>query len=131
MARNQQPRVSQCDRSADALNLLGEMAPHRGIPGSRKIDAFTGEPTERPMKAFHKADRKDFDTTPLNGVRPVDKDTVGRWATKEHAARIQQILREVPDFPQILVELGYEKDDEWVTRWKAAAGGAPISQSVI
>jgi hypothetical protein len=88
----------------------------------RRIDAFTGEPTERPMKDFHKADRSDFDTTPLNGVRPVDRNTVGRWATAEHATRIEQILREVPDFPQILRDLGYEQDDSWVDRWKAGVG---------
>jgi hypothetical protein len=85
----------------------------------RKIDAFTGEPSERPFAEFHTEERKDFDTFPLNGVRPVDQNTVGRWGRPEHRERLEQVLREVPDFPQILIELGYEKDDTWIERWRA------------
>lgn len=90
----------------------------------KRIDEFTGEVSERPYKEFHKEKREDFDTIPLNGVRPVDQKTVGRWATAKHAGRIEQILREVPDFPQVLVELGYEKDEGWVERWRAGVAGA-------
>ena len=38
-----------------------------------------------------------------------------------YRARMQQILKEVPDFNDILIELGYEKDGSWVQRWRQSA----------
>jgi hypothetical protein len=79
-----------------------------------RIDSFTGEPSRRPFADFHKEGRQDFDTLNLNGVRPVEAGNVARWQRPAHRARIEQILREVPDFPQILIDTGYEQDAEWI-----------------
>ncbi len=95
------------------------------VPGTQAtIEAFIGVKSERPFADFHKAERSDFDTRPLNGVRPADKKSVGRWARAEHAGRIEQILREVPDFPELLIEMGYEQDRAWIDRWRAGVGEA-------
>lgn len=85
----------------------------------RRIEAFTGEKGERPFAEFYKqASKPGFETTPMNGVRPVDKKTVSRWSADEHRARLEKVLQEVPDLPEILIELGYEKDDAWLDRWR-------------
>jgi hypothetical protein len=83
-----------------------------------RIEAFTGVVSERPYMDFYTSEFGDFDTRPLNGVRPVDASRMGRWASEEHRGRIEQVLREVPDFPEILVEMGWEADDSWITRWR-------------
>jgi hypothetical protein len=46
-----------------------------GDPGAvqARVDAFTGEKSERPYADAHKAKRSDFDTDPLNGVRAMDE----------------------------------------------------------
>lgn len=88
-----------------------------------KVEAFIGEKAERPFVDFHKAEMKDFDTRPLNGIRPADKKGVGRWAKAEHAKRIEQILEELPDFPELLVEMGYETDRSWIDRWREGLKG--------
>lgn len=89
------------------------------VPGmQRRIEAFTGEKVSRPFADFYKAGAEGFDTRPLNGLRPVDRKGVGRWMEPEHRERIEQILREAPEFPQMLIELGYEKDESWIEGWR-------------
>jgi len=108
-----------------------------------RIEAFIGEKVERRFEDFHQELRDDFDTRHLNGVRPVDRSHVGRWALPEHRDRIEGLLlREIPDLCQILVELGYEPDESWVQRWQfdhaaktvataaSSAAGFPNSASV-
>ena len=81
-----------------------------------KVEAFTGEQSERRFNDAPAAIRPDFDTHPLNGVRPVDCSRVGRWARSEHRLRMEEILRELPALPQILIDLGYETDTSWTER---------------
>lgn len=83
-----------------------------------RIEAFVGERIEHSFSEFYRAVPRDFDTRALNGVRPVDARTVGRWKMPEHNARIEEILREVPEFPRQLVALGYESDYDWISRWR-------------
>lgn len=94
----------------------------------RRIEAFTGVRSERGYKDFHNASLDDFDTRPLNGIRPVDASTIGRWRDPEHRERIEQILREVPDFCDILVEMGYEPDAGWVDEWRREVAQASSPQ---
>jgi hypothetical protein len=90
-----------------------------------KIDAFTGEASERRYADAHKEERKDFDGGPLNGVRPVDRRGIARWRRPQHRQRVEHVLREVPDFPQILIDLGYEHDASWVEQWREESASAP------
>jgi hypothetical protein len=59
----------------------------------------------------------DFDTTALNGVRPLDKTRLDRWRASEHRHRIQQLLEELPELPQRLIEMGYERDTAWTREY--------------
>jgi hypothetical protein len=88
-----------------------------------KVEAFVNEKFDRPAEDFHQELRDDFDTIPLNGVRPVESSKIGRWELPEHWERIRQIVRELPDFTKHLVELGYEADETWVKRLPPVAIG--------
>lgn len=79
-----------------------------------KIEAFVGEKMARPLANFHTDYRPGFDQGALNGWRPVDTKGVRRWAGAEHADRVREMLRDIPDLPEILIDLGYERDDSWI-----------------
>lgn len=79
-----------------------------------KIEQFIGHKADRPFEDFHKAQRTDFDTKPLNGVRPTDTKNVARWKHPKHTQRLHDILRHIPEFPQMLRELQYETDESWI-----------------
>jgi len=89
-----------------------------------KVEAFTGEKSDRRYIDATQAVRPDFDTHTLNGVRPVDRSGIGRWAKGEHRQRIEEILREVPELPQALIDLGYETDTSWIERWRSSEAQA-------
>ena len=38
---------------------------------------------------------------------------IDRWRDARHAQRLREVVRELPELPQILCELGYERDDAW------------------
>jgi hypothetical protein len=84
----------------------------------RRVERFTGIASEHAFVDFHHRSFDEFDTRALNGVRPVDRGNVGRWRDPEHRDRIEQVLREVPDFCDILMEMGYEPNADWVDAWR-------------
>jgi hypothetical protein len=84
-----------------------------------RIEAFTGEKATLPFQDFHTQDRPDFHKMTLNGLRPVEQSRIQRWARPEYAGRIRQLLREIPEFTDALVELGYESDDRWAAKYRA------------
>lgn len=95
------------------------------VPAMQKrIEEFTGEKMYRPFEDFHTTGGKGFDTRPLNGVRPVDRSGIGRWRSAQHRERMEEVLAKVPDFAEILVELGYEKDGAWVEAWRGEIGNS-------
>jgi hypothetical protein len=67
---------------------------------------------------FHKHVPQDFQTVALNGVRTLDSNTLERWARPEHADRIRFLLREMPELPERLIEMGYEPDDAWTGTYR-------------
>jgi hypothetical protein len=75
---------------------------------------FVGHAPSLSFDRFHEAVPAGFDLTALNGLRPLDPSTLDRWRADEHRDRIREILRELPELPQLLIELGYEADDSWV-----------------
>lgn len=48
----------------------------------------------------------------LNGVRPISTTSIGRW--RKHLPRIRAQVDRYPEIVDVLVELGYEKDDQWM-----------------
>ncbi len=89
-----------------------------------RIESFAGERFDRPLNQFFTEERSDFRTRALNGVRPVDTKSVGRWCKPEHRARLDEILCDVPEFPQVLIDLGYEQDQSWTDRLPEPAGSS-------
>jgi hypothetical protein len=81
-----------------------------------RIEEFTGEKVTYPFRMFHEFERTDFDTSTLNGLRPVEKTLLDRWREPMHRPRIQQVLRELPELPQALIDLGYEADNDWINQ---------------
>ena len=59
-----------------------------------------------------------FQTKALNGLRSFDPSNLGRWKQEKYADRIKQILDEMPELPELLIELGYETSLEWASAYK-------------
>lgn len=80
----------------------------------KQIETFIGHPASHPFTTFHQTTQASgFDTRALNGVRPLDDKSIGRWKNPDHIPRLHQILADVPDFSSILHELGYEPSPNW------------------
>lgn len=91
------------------------------VPGQQhRIELFTGEHMVVPFEQFHTVQRPDFDLQTLNGLRPVETSLLRRWATEMHRPRIEMVLREVPELPRALIDLGYEKDEAWTEAYRTA-----------
>ena len=83
-----------------------------------RLASFTGCESRLRFEEFHDAVPGHFDTRPLNGVRPLDRASLDKWRRPEHRARIQQILQEIPELPDRLIELGYERDHAWLQEYQ-------------
>ncbi len=80
----------------------------------RGLADFIGWHVHLPFDQFHTAVPRGFDTHALNGVRPLDQTRLDAWRQEKHRARICQVLREFPELPECLIEMGYERDTNWV-----------------
>lgn len=85
----------------------------------KRIEAFTGETSSIPFVDFHAIYRPDFQTSTLNGLRPIERTLIARWAEPQHRARLREMLHCIPELPAALIRLGYETDDRWISRWEA------------
>lgn len=47
----------------------------------------------------------------LNGIRPIDESRTTAWMN--HPERIKEEFNQNPDFFDVLIDLGYEKDNSW------------------
>lgn len=83
-----------------------------------RLVAFTGCAAHSRFDQFHHAVPAGFDTRALNGVRPIDRLSLDKWRAPEHRERIQQVLREIPDLPERLIDMGYEADTCWVSAYQ-------------
>lgn len=101
-------------RSPDVLAVRFEDLVGATDEVEQKICAFVGRQPQRPFARFHEVRVKGFHTSPLNGVRPVEVSNIGRWRETGHRQRIRQLLRDLPQLPAWLVEMGYEPDTNWV-----------------
>jgi hypothetical protein len=77
----------------------------------QRLNDLVGWTPSYDFEEFHRRVPQNFDTRPLNGVRDLDPTTLDRWKQPEHAERIKQLLREMPELPARLIEMGYEEDD--------------------
>jgi hypothetical protein len=82
-----------------------------------ELREFIGWTVHSPFEQFHKSIPEGFDRTALNGVRPLEPARVDAWKDDKHRARIRHVLREIPDLPDCLIEMGYESDTGWVQNY--------------
>ncbi len=90
-----------------------------------RLAEFIGWHSHLPFDQFHTAASPDFAADNLNGLRPLDPSRLDSWRHEKHSARIRQILREVPQLPEYLIEMGYEPDTSWVTDYLDVDSMAP------
>ncbi len=92
-----------------------------------QIKDFTGWTTSQPFQSFHEEIPRSFDVRALNGLRELDADNRNRWRQECHRARIQALLSELPELPDVLIELGYEKDDSWTCEYTGIRRSLPAA----
>lgn len=81
----------------------------------RVLTKTLGWQTVRPFGEYQRAVPTGFDTAALNGLRPLERANINRWREPKHVERMTQLLDgEMPDLPDMLIDLGYEWDYEWV-----------------
>jgi hypothetical protein len=82
------------------------------------LTQFIGWTVDYPFDRFHERARvPGWSAEVMNGLRPLDQDNIERWRHPKHRDRIRQILDEVSDFPQVLIEMGYEPDTRWTREY--------------
>lgn len=95
----------------------------------RRVEEFIGEKLSVPFGSFHTVPRPDFDISTLNGLRPVEHSLIGRWSAPEHRERIREIIRDLPELPEALVELGYEPNADWIEAVSGERESAAVLQA--
>jgi hypothetical protein len=116
-------RYVRANQNSNDVLLLKYEDLVRDVAGTQvRLEAFIGEPMAKSIGAFHTDVSSSFQNLPaLNGLRPVDSQGLGRWRDAKHAARLAEVLAVRPDFPQRLIELGYERDDSWTQAYRCKA----------
>ena len=89
----------------------------RVLDVQQRLTAFIGRSPARRFDEYQSAVPANFDTLALNGVRPLDSSTLDKWRAERHRERIRELLREMPELPGRLIEMGYERDTAWVQEY--------------
>jgi hypothetical protein len=100
------------------LITIPEMTEHQ-------VAQLTGWPLTRPFRDFYNFVPSEFDGRALNGLRALDETNLRRWQDESHRQRIIALLQELPELPDVLIDLGYETDDAWTRPYKRALNVRP------
>src|SRR5262249_26353983 len=84
----------------------------------RRLTEFVGWDVRIAFDQYQRHVPSGFRTGALNGVRPLDSTRLDAWRQEKHRDRIRQILQELPELPECLIEMGYERDTEWVREYR-------------
>lgn len=106
--------VSYAQQFADVVTVEYEDLVCRPAEVQRVLTEFIGWRVHRPFEQFHSAVPRGFRTLNLNGLRPLDPTRLNAWKHEQHRNRIEEVLREIPELPKYLIEMGYESDTSWV-----------------
>lgn len=83
----------------------------------QKLTGLVGWTPSSNFDEFYKKVPQEFDTRALNGVRRLDPSVLEKWTRDEHRDRIRNLIHDMPELPMRLLEMGYESDTEWTTRY--------------
>ncbi len=115
--------VRYAQQFADVMTVEYEDLIRHPADVQHRLTEFIGWHVRLPFDQFHTAASPDFrggcnpNTSPLNGVRPLDPTRLKSWREDRHRERIRQILQEFPELPEYLIEMGYEPDESWVRNY--------------
>ena len=85
------------------------------------IEEFVGERADLPFDRFMENVPPDFQQTALNGLRAIDPAAAGKWREPQHVERLGAVLRQLPELPDALITMGYEKDRSWAEAYLRGA----------
>ncbi|MFO0429419.1 MAG: sulfotransferase [Planctomyces sp.] len=97
----------------DVLSVSYEQLVSDSESVQRQFQELTGWTDVRSFQNFDQAIPRHFDGRALNGIRKVDPSNCDRWKADTHRERIRQLLDQMPELPQVLIEMGYESDCSW------------------
>jgi hypothetical protein len=80
----------------------------------KSLTEFVGWHVRLPFDQYHTAIPRFFDFHHLNGLRPLETTRLDAWRQEKHRDRMCRALREIPDLPEHVIELGFEPDTSWV-----------------
>jgi hypothetical protein len=84
----------------------------------QRYAGFIGWQPQVPFDQFIESVPEGFETKALNGLRSFDTSNLARWKQDKYRDRIKQILDELPELPDLLIELGYETGSEWTRAYR-------------
>lgn len=105
--------VRYAQQFADVITVEYEDIVRHPAEVQRRLEEFIGWHVHLPFERFHDAASPGFERTNLNGLRPLDPTRVEGWRHEKHRERIRRVLREIPELPEYLIEMGYESDRSW------------------
>jgi hypothetical protein len=97
----------------------------------RAIQTFIGEEPDVPFDRYVDNVPQGFRSTALNGVRPLEAQAATKWRHPRHAPRLRSLLSELPELPDILIQLGYERDTAWVNEYLTQSGDMPLTREAL
>jgi len=106
--------VCHAQQFDDVLTVQYQDLVCRPAEVQRRLTEFIGWDVHLPFDQYLTAVPPDFEQIHLNGLRPLDPSRLDAWRQEKHRARICRVLREIPELPRYLIEMGYEHDSSWV-----------------
>jgi hypothetical protein len=103
-----------CRKADDVLSVRYEDLIRRPEEVQRHVLEFTGWEARWNFRDFVQHVPKGFDGRALNALRELDETRLLAWRSGEHRTRLREVVRELPELPQVLVELAYEPDEQWL-----------------
>ncbi|MEY2726401.1 MAG: hypothetical protein RLZZ458_2268 [Planctomycetota bacterium] len=103
-----------CRGAADVLSICYEDLILQTEAVQQRVLEFTGWEARWKFRDFVRHVPQGFDGRALNALRELDDSRLQAWRADEHRLRLMEVLRELPELPRVLVELGYEADEQWV-----------------
>lgn len=97
--------------SADCLTVRYEDLIADPLGEQARIAQFVQEEFEVPFDQFHKPSRPDFQTDRLNGLRPLERSRIARWAKPCHQQQFELCRAELPELDEALRGYGYDEVD--------------------
>jgi hypothetical protein len=104
-----------CRGAADVLSVRYEDLIRHPEEVQQRVLEFTGWEARWSFRDFVKHVPRGFDGRALNELRELDESRLRGWSVEEHRERLAEVLRELPELPRVLVELGYEANEQWLS----------------